>query len=126
MRTPISRALAYGGSAFMVLFLVQFALWAFDPGKWRITPHAAFFSSTLGAALLAVGALIAFIVVRRPIPSSTEAMVLGSATAIPVTLLGVYSVMGLGSAGAAGVVVLCSCIVALLGGGVLRQWRARG
>jgi hypothetical protein len=126
MRTPISRALAYGGGAFLVLFALQFAMWALDPGKWRVTPQAVILASTLGAGLLTLGALVAFILVRRTIATASEAVVLGSATAIPATLLGVYSVMGLGPAGAAGVVALCSCVVALLGGGVLRQGKSHG
>ena len=51
---------------------------------------------------------------------------LGGVTAIPATLLGIYSIIDLGPVAAASVVVVCSFIVALLGGGGLRQWGPHG
>ena len=84
------------------------------------------FASSIVAVLLTAGAVVAFAIVRNRVATAGEVTVLGGIAAIPVWLLGAYSMLFVGLVGGAAIVVLGSCVIAMLGGGALRPVQAHG
>ena len=126
MRESISRAIVFGGAGFTALIIAQLTLARLGSSGVNADVFVMLAVAASFAACLIVGALAAFILLRRRLVSPIEAAVLGAFAAAPAAISGVYAARQIGFGGSLVVVALVAAAIAAVGGSVLHRRQAHG